>query len=112
MSCEYYAAHWDGKKLRLEEVEEAFLDAEGRPPAPWQVHSCLGDDNKIWCEVYRAPGECGGAFVLRDFDEVLLGVRTDRNLDFIQTLDHFARITSQARYAADIFEHNDDGDDE
>lgn len=115
MSCEYYTLEWDGKKLRMEEGRDAplALDAEGRPAAPWETHSCLGDDNKVWCEVFRAPGIPGGVFVLRDFDEALLAAEARTNMGFLQGLDHFSRLVSNARYAADIFEHSDDeGDDE
>lgn len=109
MSCEYYDLKWDSKRLRLEEAEKKpHLDEEMRPDAPCQTHSCLGDDNKIWCEVFRTPGKPGGIFVLRDFDESLLVATAATNMDFVQGLDHFARLTSNIRYAADIFEHNDD----
>lgn len=113
MSCEYYTLKWDEKKLRLEEAKDKpALDSDLRPIAPWQIHSCFGDDNKLWCEVFRTPGQSGGIFVLRDFDETLLIASAATNLDFVQGVDHFARITSNARYAADIFEHNDDDVDD
>ena len=109
MSCEHYVIQWDSKRLRFEEAKAPlFLDADNAPADPMQVHSCLGDDNKIWCEAYRAPGQPGGIFLLRDFDELLLTATAKSHMDFVQGLDHFARLTSNVRYAADIFEHNDD----
>ena len=118
MPCETYLAKFDGQRLRLEKCRAEQLPcalpmAENAyiPGNPWLTHSRLGDDERVWCEVYRASGQAGGLFVLRDFDEVLLLALAETNLDFIETLGHFSHLTTYPRYAADIFEHSDEDDD-
>ncbi len=110
MSCEYYDLEWCGKRLQTKPANPATfnLDDELKPPMP--IHSCLGDDNKIWCEVYRAQGQSGGFFILRDFDDVLMVAKAHDNIAFLAGLNFFAGIVSNSRYGADIFEHNEDED--
>ncbi len=110
MHFEFYKLEWTGKRLEqiLTEKSSIQCDDSGVPTPPWQVHSCLGDDSKIWCEVYRAPSQSGGVFVLRDFDDVLFVAHATSNMAFAQALSAYSEMVSHARYAADIFEAGDD----
>ncbi len=107
---EFYKIEWKGKQLEQELTEKPCVNCndDGVPTPPWQVHSCLGDDSKIWCEVYRSPKKKGGVFVMRDFDDVLFVAYASTNMAFVQALNVYSEIVSQARYAADIFEAGDD----
>ncbi len=110
MSFEFYQLEWTGKRLEQNLIDKASInfDDSGTPTPPWQVHSCLGDDSKIWCEVYRDPKQAGGVFVMRDFDDVLFVAHARSNMAFAQALGKYGEIVSHARYAADIFEAGDD----
>ncbi len=110
MPYECYTLEWTGKRLEQMPTEKVcqYCDASGKPTAPWQVHSCLGDDSKVWCEVYRDPKQKGGIFVMRDFDDVLFVAYANTNMAFVQALSAYAEMVSHARYAADIFEASDD----
>ncbi len=110
MPCEYYNIEWSGKCLDTTPImASAFaLNEDLTPAAPMEIHSCLGDDNKIWCEVYRVQGQSGGIFIVRDFDDTLIIAKADDNMSFLKSLDFFAKIVSNTRYAADIFENADD----
>ncbi len=112
MACEYYSLEWCGKRLHTKPIKESTLNFSKDlvPAAPWQIHSCLGDDNKIWCEVYRAHGHSGGIFIVRDFDDALIVAQASDNMSFLRGLDFFAGIVSNSRYGADIFENADDTD--
>ncbi len=107
---EFYDLVWTGKRLErnISENSTITFGDTGIPTTPWRVHSCLGDDNKVWCEVYRSPQHCGGIFVMRDFDEVLFMAHAQNNMAFVQALSEFAQIVSHPRYASDIFENADD----
>ncbi len=115
MLCEYYTLHWDGTTLHMmqDNSVQGVLDAEqpNSPTAPWAVHSCLGDDNKIWCEVYRAPEKSGGIFCVKDFNDTLIIAHAPTNMAFVHGMHSFANMVSTSRYAADIFENADDFDD-
>ncbi len=113
MSCEYYKLEWCGKRLHTTSTTaNSFdLDSDLKPKAPFAIHSCLGDDNKIWCTVYRAQGMGGGIFIMRDFDEVLIIAKAQDNMTFLSGLEFFAGIVSNSRYGADIFEHVDDDEE-
>ncbi len=113
MPCEFYELEWNGTSLQSTSIakDSLKLDDNLTPAKPMTVHSCLGDDNKLWCEVYRAHKQSGGMFLVRDFDEVLMVANTNNNMSFLHGLDFFAKIVSNSRYAADIFE-NADVDDE
>ena len=118
MSYECYILEHDGKRLRFEAGKADRMPcplpakdaAAFEPGAPWETHARLGDDNRLWCEAFRAPGRPGGLFVLRDFDEILMVAAAETHLAFVSGLSRFARMTTYARYAADIFEHADDED--
>ncbi len=109
MSCEYYDLEWCGTRLhtKVADATSFNLNDDLKPAGP--IHSCLGDDNKIWCAVYRE--QSGGMFIIRDFDHVLLVARAKNNMTFLAGLNYFAGIVSNSRYGADIFEHNDDEDE-
>ncbi len=114
MPCEYYEVDWLKTELHMmprPELIQSMLDEENAPLAPWAVHSCLGDDNKIWCQVYRAPDKSGGFFCIKDFTETLLVAYASSNMAFLQALQHFSHMVSNSRYAADIFENADEYDD-
>ncbi len=110
MSFECYKIEWTGKRLEQVLTEKPCVncDDSGIPTAPWQVHSCLGDDSKVWCEVYRDPKQKGGIFVMRDFDDTLFVSYASTNMAFVQALSAYGEMVSHARYAADIFEAGDD----
>ncbi len=110
MKTEFYNLIWTGKRLdrTLSESPSISYSDTGIPTSPWQVHSCLGDDSKVWCEVYRSTQENGGVFVLRDFDEVLFVAHAATNMAFVQALSEFAQMVSHPRYASDIFENADE----
>ncbi len=110
MSFETYKIEWTGKRLEQVPTDKCCVNcaADGTPTAPWQVHSCLGDDSKVWCEVYRDPKQTGGVFVLRDFDDILFVAYASTNMAFVQALSKYGEMVSHARYAADIFEASDD----
>ncbi len=112
MPCEFYSLTWCGKHLHTKPINESDINFSKAltPAAPLQIHSCLGDDNKLWCEVYRAPGQSGGVFIMRDFDDALIVAKADDNMSFLRGLDFFAQIVSNSRYGADIFENADDED--
>ncbi len=114
MLCEYYSIKWDSTVLRMEEdnTVKTLLNTENTPLNPWSIHSCLGDDNKVWCEVYRSAEKNGAIFCLKDFNETILVAHARTNLAFIHALQYFANIVSTSRYAADIFENMDDFDDD
>ncbi len=110
MHSEFYTISWTGKRLEriLSESATISCSQNGIPISPWEVHSCLGDDSKVWCEVYRNKQEKGGVFVLRDFDEVLFVAHAASNMAFVQALSEFAQMVSHPRYASDIFENADE----
>ncbi len=107
---EFYQLEWTGKRLEQNKTDKPCVHCEdcGTPSPPWQVHSCLGDDGKIWCEVYRDPKQSGGVFVMRDFDEVLFVAYASTNMAFLQGISAYGEMVSHVRYAADIFEAGDD----
>ncbi len=108
MPCEFYDLEWCGKRLHTKPADPTSfnLNKDHKPSVP--VHACLGDDNKIWCEVFRGQGQSGGFFILRDFDDTLIVARASDNITFLAGLNFFAGIVSNSRYSADIFEHNED----
>lgn len=117
MPFECYTLEYDGKRLRfapasLENMPCQPVTTGERTDvtlkSPWEFHSSLGDDNRIWCEAYRVSNQPGGFFIVRDFDEVLLLARAETHLAFLQGLSRFARLTTYTRYAADIFEHDEE----
>ncbi len=109
MAVQYFLLGISDDKLSFSQIEVPFVtcDDDGTPPEPWAVHSSLGDDNKVWCQVYRIKGEPGGLFVLRDFDEVLFVAHARGNLGFVFGVDTFSKMVSNYRYAMDIFENID-----
>ncbi len=114
MAVQYFLLGISDGKLNFSQVESPSVNCadDGTPPEPWAVHSSLGDDNKIWCQIYRIKGEPGGFFVLRDFDEVLFAAHAKGNLDFVFGVETFAKMVSNYRYAMDIFENIDMNFDE
>ncbi len=110
MSMEFYNITWTGKRLERTPTDALSVpcSSTGAPTSPWEVHSCLGDDSKVWCEVYRNTKENGGIFVLRDFDDVLFVAHAASNMAFVQALSEFAQMVSHPRYASDIFENADE----
>lgn len=118
MSCEIYTMEYDGKRLRLERAKDAPLVPLPRPGEnfapgpPWQRHATLGDDERLWCEAWRTPNKSGGLFVLWDFDEPLLLTLAGSNLAFAEGVAYFSRMTTYARYAADVYMHSDEDDEE
>ncbi len=109
MAIQHFLLGISSNQLTFNQIETPFVkyQEDGTPPAPWEVHSNLGDDNKIWCQVYRIKGEPGGFFVLRDFDETLFVAHAKGNLGFVFALNTFSKIVSNYRYAIDIFENID-----
>ncbi len=112
MSLEFYNLVWTGKRLEKSLSDKAHIQCsdKGTPPSPWEVHTCIGDDGRLWCEVFRIPGRKGGFFVVRDFEELLLVAHAETNMAFAQVFSEFAQMVSHPRYAQDIFDNADDED--
>lgn len=117
MSCEIYSMEHSGKRLYLEKYKGdpvVALPQRGAAYTPgprWRRHAALGDSEALWCEAWRAP-DSGGLFVLWDADEPLLLVLAENNLAFVEGVGRYSRLTTYARYGADVFEHVDADDDE
>lgn len=101
---EYYTARHDGIRL-------TFTPATGGDVGDWADYRSvwrMGDAENLWCEARRAPRDPGGVVIVRDFDEELVVVHAPTHLAFVETLGHFARLVTYGRYAADIYEHDED----
>ena len=116
MACEVYSLNYDGKRLRFDGCDDAALVRDlgrwrGKGVFPGFNPCCtLGDENLLCCVVHRSAEGPGGLFVVRDGDGLLLAAVARSNLTFVQGMACFARTTTYARYASDIFEHADDDD--
>ncbi len=112
MALEFYNLIYTGKRLEriLSDKPGIQCSDSGTPPAPWELHSSLGDDANIWCEVYRIPNKPGAFFAMMDYEELLFVAHAQTNMAFTQALCEFSKMVTEPRYAADIFE-DDDSDD-
>lgn len=115
MTCEIYSLNYNGK-LRFDGCDDAALvrdlerwDGKGVFPG-FNPCRTLGDENLLYCVVHRSATGPGGLFVVHDGDGPLLAAVAHSNLTFVQGMAYFARATTYARYASDIFEHADDDD--
>ncbi len=79
--------------------------------AGYTVQTALGDDNLLDCLVMRKEEGAGGLFIIEDDMEALIAVVAETNLAYVEGLNHFAEMVAQARYAADIYENNDEDED-
>lgn len=78
----------------------------------YSMQELLGDDELLSCVVMRKEEGPGGLFIVQDDMDMLLCAVAESNLAYVEGINHFAEIVSQARYALDISESKNDEEDE
>ena len=107
---ELYTAIYGPEGLRFSPREDrALLTALDEDAVPgYAVQAALGDEELLHCLVLRREEGPGGLFILEDDMDTLLAVVAESNLAYAESLNHFAEMVAQARYAADMYESKDE----
>jgi hypothetical protein len=103
---EVYEASFDGalhvRECRNEELLARLEDSEFDPVCT------AGDPELMTASVFRFP-EGGGFVVVRDeVGETSFTVLCTSNLALAEVASHYASLSAELRYGADIFENGDD----